>query len=1332
MTQAKENLQSATNFSQAEEKLWTRSFLALLATQFTVALNDNMFRWLIVPIGKELIGQDMALWVGAICFLAPFLLLAGWAGFFTDRFSKRHVIISCKAAEIVIMALGVITIWLGQVWMMFVVLFFMGVQTAFFSPSKYGSIPEILPARHIAAANGWIGMTTMVACILGATLGGYLYSATTPPSVLLVADHSAVDTLAHQLNSLAQRIRESGFRLKRAHDRASAVNQLRRGAPQLIVWDARVSGSSLAQDLWELYRTAGGVPVYVVLSRTEVVNAQTGASRLKPQEASASAVSDIHSRDFHEVFPPMVKAFYLWPHARNGLEAKILAEGRHLARPGWDKLLPGQLRLWISAVALLGVAGVGLITAFWIGRLPAANPQARFPVNALAQVGRDLRLLVRYRPLLWAALASGFFWGLGAMAQPAIDKLARPELVTEQHYVGYLLAALNVGIALGALLAGIWSAGRIELGLVPWGALGIVVMALAVAATPQGVGTPWSLGYLWAGAGLFALGITAALYDIPLMAFLQAQSPRESRGRVMAANNFISYSFMLTMSALFGLLTAGLGFSARHVFATMALATLPIFLALIVALPIEFLRVLVRFLVLLRYRLRVEGKEFVPREGGVLLTPNHVTWVDWLFLSLACPRPVRFVADPRFIPKGVFAYLAERFGVIAMEPGTHTVFRAVRAAQQALRSGEVVCVFPEGGLSRTGQIQGFQRGYQALAKGGAAPIVPVFLGGLWGSIFSYAGGRFFWKWPDLRRRRQVVVRFGKPLPYSVEPLVLRRVVEELGSPTMIYSDLRKLIPARQMLRALRKVGAAPKCADSLGLELTGIGVLLRALLLRRILRRLIAREERTVAIMLPPSVAAVVANAALALDRRIAVNLNYTLSPSILKICLEKGKISHVITSRRFLERFPLELDVPYILLEDLPGQISMLDKLAAFVQARLCPLWLLERVLGLTHIRPDDVLTIIFTSGSTGQPKGVMLSHRNIGSNVLSFCDVLQIRRSDVMLGVLPFFHSFGYTVTMWTALMLLPKVVYHPNPLEPRLVGEMSRKHRATIFLSTPTFLRSYLRRCDPEDFATVDVLITGAEKLPAEVAEQFEAKFGVRPVEGYGATELSPVVCTNIPPSRQVSKFQPGLREGSVGRPLPGIIAKVVDPETGANLGANEVGELHVKGPNVMLGYFNEPEKTAAVLRDGWYATGDLAKIDDDGFIYIVGRISRFSKIAGEMVPHEYLEEQLRRVLALQEDELPRLAVLGIPDQRKGERIVVAHTGLPLAPEEVCRRLAQVGVPPLWIPSPESFCQVREIPVTGSGKVAFGQLKDMVRQQLGEELQIHAQEDAPTNFS
>jgi len=316
--------------------------------------------------------------------------------------------------------------------------------------------------------------------------------------------------------------------------------------------------------------------------------------------------------------------------------------------------------------------------------------------------------------------------------------------------------------------------------------------------------------------------------------------------------------------------------------------------------------------------------------------------------------------------------------------------------------------------------------------------------------------------------------------------------------------------------------------------------------------------------------------------------------------------------------------------------------------------------------------------------------------------------------VGILPFFHSFGYTVTIWTILMLDAKGVYHYSPLEPRPIGKLCKKHRATLLLATPTFLRSYIRRCEPEEFASLEVVVTGAEKLPSELADAFEKKFNLRPLEGYGTTELSPVVSANIPTSRLASSFQLGAKEGTVGRPLPGISAKVADLNTGEDLGIDKPGMLLIRGPNVMKGYLHQPELTAEVIRDGWYTTGDVAVIDADGFIRITGRESRFSKIGGEMVPHIGIEDVLEKVLALGEDDL-KVAVTAVPHPKKGERLIVLHTGLDAPPEEICRRLADAGLPPLWIPSPDSFLQVDQIPVLGTGKLDLKRTRELAQEKV-----------------
>jgi acyl-[acyl-carrier-protein]-phospholipid O-acyltransferase / long-chain-fatty-acid--[acyl-carrier-protein] ligase len=380
---------------------------------------------------------------------------------------------------------------------------------------------------------------------------------------------------------------------------------------------------------------------------------------------------------------------------------------------------------------------------------------------------------------------------------------------------------------------------------------------------------------------------------------------------------------------------------------------------------------------------------------------------------------------------------------------------------------------------------------------------------------------------------------------------------------------------------------------------------------------------------------------------------------------------------------------------------------LAAYV----VPASLLDRILGLHRIRGDDVATVIFTSGSTGMPKGVMLTHHNIATNVEAIDQVVHPRPDDCILGIVPFFHSLGSTVTLWGPLLLDIRTAYHVMPLDTRIVAKLARSRGATIFLATPTFLRTYLRRCEADELKTLEIVVAGAEKLPCALCEAFEQKFGVRPVEGYGTTELAPLVSVNVPPSRSKS-LDIDCKEGSVGRPVPGVSAKIVDPDSFDELPPGTSGMLLVKGPNVMKGYLGQPEETAKVMRDGWYITGDIALIDTEGFIHITGRLSRFSKIGGEMVPHVRVEEAIQKILGVEEEGHLKLLVTCVPDERKGERLVVVHTQLEMQPEEICRRLAADGLPNLWIPGADSFMQVESIPVLGSGKTDLKLVADLAK--------------------
>lgn len=520
----------------------------------------------------------------------------------------------------------------------------------------------------------------------------------------------------------------------------------------------------------------------------------------------------------------------------------------------------------------------------------------------------------------------------------------------------------------------------------------------------------------------------------------------------------------------------------------------------------------------------------------------------------------------------------------------------------------------------------------------------------------------------------------------------------------------------EVLRRLKSKNKPVKVADSTGAKLSNRDLLIRTLALRRfLLREVIGPEEERVGVFLPPTVPALATNLALTLAGRVCVNLNYTASSTQLKQCCELAGLKHVITSRKFVEKVGLDPGAPQVYLEDIRERITIGDKLTALLNARLRSAEWLHQAFGLSQKKPADLLTIIFTSGSTGFPKGVMLTSDNVLSNIEGIAAAVNLTERDTLLGILPFFHSFGYTVTIWAPLCLECSCVYHFSPLEARPIGKLAEDYGATVLLATPTFLRSYIRRVDEQQFQSLEVVIVGAEKMPIDVAEEFEKKFGVRPVEGYGTTELSPVVSVNIPPSRALSKIN-GLREGSVGRPLQDIRARVVSVDNDQPLGIGEAGLLEISGPNVMKGYLDRPDLTNEVMHDGWYRTGDMAKIDADGFIYITGRLSRFSKIAGEMVPHILIEQAISEIVGLDDEGLQQIAISSVPDPKRGERLVVLHKpGMGVQPSEILRKLTERGLPNLYLPTEDSFAEVPAIPMLGSGKLDLKGLQQAAKDRF-----------------
>jgi 1-acyl-sn-glycerol-3-phosphate acyltransferase len=1044
----------------------------------------------------------------------------------------------------------------------------------------------------------------------------------------------------------------------------------------------------------------------------------------------------------------------------------------------------GQAHWELSALVLVGVAIAGWGTSLLIARLPAADTSRTFPWKMAQQSWADLKTLAHTPAMLRVALGITFFWALGALAHLNIDQFVFEGGGAKQTQVVPLVAALVIGIGVGSVLAGVWSNGRVELGILPLGAGGLVACCLALFSIEGEFFEPsgdWTFSYIAACVLLFLLGCSAGLFDVPLASYMQHNSPRDKRGSVLAASNLLTFGAMLLAAVIFTAMRAPVYegslqnvtaeltdptdiefaqtlwdemradmaadrpihldalaeeqdvperaailrqvhqelvgkplLSARQIFLICGMLTLPVLIYIVVLIPQATIRFLAWLATHTMYRVRVQGLHHLPDEGPAVLAPNHISWLDGLLLVAVSPRPVRIIVTHKLLGSRWRQGLARIMGAIPLRSGPKAMRSALDMARDALNAGEIVCIFPEGDITRSGQLQAFKPGVLHIVQGADAPIIPVYLDELWGSIFSFAGGKFFWKWPGPGGRR-VSIWFGEPLEHPASIYEVRDAVQRLSAVAVSGRKVRTMALPRTMIRKCRQAMFRWKIADSTGASLTGGQVLMRAMILRRLLLRdLLAYGEKYVGVLLPPSNPAVVTNAALALAGRVACNLNYTVSADVMNKCIKKAGIRHVLTSKRVMEKLNMKLDAEVVLLEDFRDRVTKADKILCALLAYAAPAMLIERVLGLHRMTGDDELTVIFTSGSTGEPKGVVLTHHNVGSNVEAIDQVVHLRRDDVILGIVPFFHSLGFTVTLWAPLGLDIRAAYHFSPLEAREVGKLAKKWDATVLLATPTFLRNYLRRCEPEDFTRLEIAVAGAEKLPIPLCDAFEERFGVRPVEGYGTTELSPLVSVNVPPSRSQSG-ELELKEGSVGKPVPGVAAKIVDPDTYEELPVDTPGMLLVTGPNVMQGYLHEPEKTSAVMRDGWYVTGDIAKLDKHGFIEITGRLSRFSKIGGEMVPHLNIEEEIQRFVQGDNQDDIVAVVTGVPDDRKGERLIVLHKKMERTPEEVCDHLKHAGLPNLWIPDPASFLEVDEIPVLGSGKLDLKAMSDLAKRHF-----------------
>lgn len=963
-------------------------------------------------------------------------------------------------------------------------------------------------------------------------------------------------------------------------------------------------------------------------------------------------------------------------------------------------------------IGSLVFACFGLMASMRIQRTQAMGTSERISILFVRDIWVTMRSVRHDRYLTGAVFAAAFFLMMAAFLQgyflvygqtylfPPGESLASKSGSMENCL--YIFVAAAFGIGLGAWLAGALSPHHIEFGIVPIGggllSAGFLMLALIPPSVPLAVGA------------LFVAGLGGGMFIVPLEAFIQHRSPPDRVGQLLAASSWIGWVGIAVSAGVIQLFTM-LSLSPRTGFLAVGLASIVMALVTLWVLPDFLFRFIVLLITRTIYRIRTTGLENVPQDGGALLVCNHVSWIDAIVIIATQQRRVRFMMSKAMLKKyrwmAFFGRLMHVIPVVKGD-GREGLNKSIADARQALDEGFLVCIFAEGHLTRNGMMFSFKRGLERILEGSNHPVIPMYIGGAWGSVTSYAHGRLFSRWP-LKLPYPVSLFYGEPLPSSSTAGEVRQAVMELSCEYFEEKKSgRKPLPW-YFIRMARKIPRCQVMYDSMTRKsMTYRETLIACVALAPKLQREVSGE--LVGVLLPPSIGGALVNISLTMLGKTPVNLNPTAGTESVTSALDQCEITTVITAKKLLDRFPdLKLPGQILFAEDLVGSISTADKIKAAIKATIYPKGTL---CNLRRFSPDDLCTVIFSSGSTGTPKGVMLSHHNIFSNVEALSDLLQPEHTDSICCSLPLFHSFGFTVGIWFPVTTGFRVAYHANPLETAKIAALIEKDQSSIYITTPTFLQTFMRKASPENLKSLRLCLVGAEKLKRPVAEAFEEKFGIQPLEGYGATECSPVVSVNVPDVHIEGVRQVGQKPGTIGQAIPGVAVRVVDPDSGERLPVGASGRLLIRGPNVMLGYLGLPEKSAEVLKDGWYDSGDMAKVDADGFLTITDRLSRFSKIGGEMVPHIGLEEKMFELLNVSE---PVLAVTSLPDERKGEKLVVLYTEAIGDLADLQERVARSDLPNLWKPAPRNYCPVDAIPILATGKVNLRALKEMANAAL-----------------
>ncbi len=968
----------------------------------------------------------------------------------------------------------------------------------------------------------------------------------------------------------------------------------------------------------------------------------------------------------------------------------------------------------LKAIAPIGFLLIinSVIELIMMYRLPPQEPTGNtqtFSVNKYV-TGRlfksDLKPLADSRTIRLSVVGIATFWGVGQILAASFPAFFKEVLNNDNTIVAQgIFACTGIGIAVGSIISGKFSKSHIETGLLPLGAIGIAVGLWALPSLSS------SFGFACA---FLLIGLSGGVFIVPLNALVQFNAKENELGKTLAASNWVQNMVMLSFLILTAT-AAQVGLSSKNLLQfTAVIATFGCFYV-IYQLPQSLIRFVLGYVLSRRYSVSVQGMKNVPVSGGILLLGNHVSWIDWAIVQIACPRPVRFVMIRSIYERWYLKWFFDLLGCIPIEAGPRSR-KALTAVADALMAGDVVCLFPEGTISRTGHLAEFRKGYERACK--ELPenikILPFYLRGLWGSQFSRSSTRITSSGSSFLTR-EIIVAFGTALDNTTQADVLKRRVLDLSisSWQQHINDMPAI--GEVWIDSAKKAGRKTLLVDNtMNVTLSGHKTLTASITFAR---RVKQNPQQNIAVLLPTSAGGAILNMAVLLAGKTVVNINYTSSKDAIKNALEQAEINVVYTSTRFLKKLEkkgIQLDnvfegLELVDIEALGKSISSTEKLLTLIAVKCIPSCILSKWYCRGH-DATSTAAILFSSGSEGSPKGVMLSHQNILANVKQVAEVLNIQDNDAIMANLPLFHAFGLTITQFLPLLEGCPMICHADPTDAFGGAKAIARYQATIMCGTSTFFRLYCRnhKVHPLMLQSLRIVVAGAEKLNDDVRTAFELKFNKPLLEGYGATETTPVASVNLPDKMEPQTFQvqKGNQKGSVGMPLPGTSCMVVDPDSFEELPSGEAGMILIGGVQVMQGYLNNEEKTASVIHEAdgtrWYITGDKGYIDENGYLFIVDRYSRFAKLGGEMVSLGSVEAAIRKVVNNAEYEV---IVVAIPDDKKGEKLIALYQA-DLDIDGIKQGLKDNELPPLSTPS--KWVQLEAMPKLGSGKTDFSAAK------------------------